>query len=105
MILSFLISKVPLVMRSGIVPSVSGAVQLGCAARFAGRIPMEVPPMPTTDQRAEGCFLQEQVVHGEAGVDVNLLGVGHPRAPCCAASRRFEVGAHGLEQLHPLRLH
>ena len=74
-ILSFLISKVPLVMRSGILPSVSGPVQLDCASRFAGRIPMEVPPMPTTDQRAEGCGLQEQAVPGGAGMDVALLGV------------------------------
>ena len=69
--------------------------------------------MPTTDQRAEGCFLQEQVAPGEAGMDVALLGVGrqtppckmlgvgHPRAPCCLASRHFEADACGLEQHHP----
>ena len=68
------------------VPSVSSAVQLGCAGGFPGRISLEMPSVPASSQRAEGFFFQEQLAPGKVDVDAPLVGVGHPRAPRCLAS-------------------
>ena len=68
------------------VPSVSSAVQLGCAGGFPGRISLEMPSVPASSQRAEGFFFQEQLAPGKVDVDAPLVGVRHPRAPRCLAS-------------------
>ena len=65
------------------VPSVSSAVQLGCAGGFPGRISLEMPSVPASSQRAGGFFFQEQLAPGKVDVDAPLVGVGHPRAPRC----------------------
>ena len=43
------------------VPSVSSAVQLGCAGGFPGRIPLEMPSVPAASQHAEGFFFHLDV--------------------------------------------